>query len=159
MLIIPRKTEDTMVIHAVLGDESHFFMDIHGGIVLPISSMVERAAAEGCSKVILMLTRCDSERDVAEFMDEGSNMMPTGPDGKPMPLDKVPRCEYPSQMQTNAFQPPITPSAAKPSKCSYCGAHKDLLPLVGLKICSECALIELKNKQATKLKELVTEEE
>ena len=160
MLIIPKKHADTLVLHVILGDESKYFMDIHGGIVIPIGQQIAAARDDGFENVLMMLTRCESERDTAQFLMASDNLLPVGADGKPMVLASIPRCDHRTPVNQATFQPPLSnPSEMPTAKCSYCGAQKVLMPLAGIKICSECVLIELKVKQATQLRETAVVEE
>lgn len=148
MLIVPRKLEDRVVFHCIIGEETQYFLDIHGGLSIPITEMAHAAAQEG-KPAYLLITRCESERDVVEYMTE-RDMMPVGPDGKIIGPDSVPACSVPTSKDVRAFQPTQTKSEPK-AKCAYCGDTKLLLPLAGVKICGDCALIELGLKKSKDL--------
>ena len=144
MLLVAGHNQMGNVIHTITGPETSFFSDIHGACVMDVTELFNSLKSD--EPVFLSLTRTDSERQCfasllssgvkvhASFFksdnaNAGANQVVTAPVSQARPV------EQPSETGV----------------CTYCAGKKQLLPVPGVKICAECAQIELGVRQAREI--------
>ena len=156
MLLVGSKKDGCVTIHAVIGPETEFFMDLNGAMVADLTPIL--AGIKGTEKVSLSVTRCKNEETTAKIM-LATDIPFLGSDqeakssGDPVvdqieaaltSLEKASKAA-PKQHKAASKEPPKTIG-----RCSYCGKPDvELMPILGFKICAACVQIELgRNKQA-----------
>jgi hypothetical protein len=156
MLLVGSKKDGYVTIHAVIGPETEFYMDLNGAMAADLSPIL--AGIKGTDKVVLSITRCKNEETTAKIMLAtdipflGTEQEEAKGSGDPVvdqieaalsSLEKAQKAA-PKQNKAASKEPPKTIG-----RCSYCGKPDvELMPIFGFKICAACVQIELgRNKQ------------
>ena len=114
------------ILHLIVGHETEMMMAVEGcALGGEITGLLNKL--EPGTPVILKMTRCDSEAEVAEYMarTHGTCVHECGGLGSE-PLAK-----------------PAAKPKAKTGVCSLCGVAEADTDIPGLRICGQCAGIEL----------------
>jgi hypothetical protein len=171
MLIIGGHNPAGNILHVIVGPETELFTDIHGAKVLDITQILSNM--KGDERVFLSLTRCKSEAFTAASLQATNVQYMNSFTGQQV-------CDQPSHHVVagqSQGEPPVAPKPSAQNKqanpqvpqqpvlgltvmmergrCQYCGtSDKALMPLQGIRICSDCMAIELGRMREQDKKEL-----
>jgi len=139
MLVILGKNSEGNVLHAVIGEETTFWMGLHGASVADITPVLNTMDAD--KKVYLHLTTCESEHELAEQLATSTAAGAQYPFPSGMHVF-VPNTKRPAK-DTVAPEKVTTVKASKVACCRCGKTGCELVPNIKPPICYPCVRLDM----------------
>jgi len=127
MILVGSQNKFGNILHLIIGPETELMMDIHGSIVMDITSFIQTIPKD--AKVLVNVSRCRTELLTSSMLNASG-------------IPHICTSMNVVQADGDQQQPQTTKSEVKGGVCKLCG-NPAQLPIQGLQLCEMCIRIEL----------------